>query len=411
MNRIVAIDTLRGVALLGILLMNIRSFAMPASAYANLKAYFGETLPDQIAFSLTHILVDQKAMALFSLLFGASVMLLIRGRAEKGLPTAWHHHWRNTLLLIIGLLHGLYLWEGDNLFVYAVCAYPLYACRNWQPRFQCAVSLLIFLVPSAANMALHASIASMSTSDRAQLAAYWHPSKHDIKAEIALYGSRPYTDQVDYRAGDLDLSKPKAPDGPLVETADGMYLLDAFCRAMGMMLIGMALYTGGVLTGKRSARFYRRLVYVGCGVGFPIALAGLWQLYRTAWHWEYALFLGGVPNSLATLLIVSGYIGAVMLWCRSPRGQALKERLALVGRTALSNYLAQSVMCTVVFYSYGLGLFGDVNRATQLVIVVLIWIVQLQLSAWWLTRYRFGPVEWLWRSLTYFTFQPLRRSS
>ncbi|MEM7377565.1 MAG: hypothetical protein AAF460_08680, partial [Pseudomonadota bacterium] len=97
-NRIVAIDTLRGVALLGILLMNIRSFAMPASAYANLKAYFGETLPDQIAFGLTHILVDQKAMALFSLLFGASVMLLLRSRTEKGLATAWHHHWRNTLL-------------------------------------------------------------------------------------------------------------------------------------------------------------------------------------------------------------------------------------------------------------------------------------------------------------------------
>ncbi|MEM7376578.1 MAG: DUF418 domain-containing protein [Pseudomonadota bacterium] len=257
----------------------------------------------------------------------------------------------------------------------------------------------------------HTSIASASLSDRAQLAAYWRPTQRDLEAEIALYGSRPYSDQVAYRYGELDLSDPDAPYSPVVETADALYLLDAFCRAMGMMLIGMALYTGGVLTGKRSARFYRRLVYVGCGLGFPMSLAGLWQLYRSAWHWEYALFLGGVPNSLATPLIVSGYIGAVMLWYRSPRGQVLKERLAMVGRTALSNYLAQSVICTAVFYSYGFGLFGDVDRATQLLVVVLIWIAQLQLSAWWLARYRFGPVEWLWRSLTYFTFPPLRRSS
>ncbi|RMF48463.1 MAG: DUF418 domain-containing protein [Anaerolineae bacterium] len=176
-----------------------------------------------------------------------------------------------------------------------------------------------------------------------------------------------------------------------------------------MMLVGMAFYRWGILSAQRDARFYRRMAAWGFGLGLPLVGWGLFQYYAHHWEATYSLFIGRIPNHLATPLIASGYIALVMLWSRSTRGRGMQERLVAVGRTALSNYIGQSLLGTFLFYGWGLGLFARFDRLALMGFIAGIWALQLALAPWWLRRFRYGPLEWLWRSLSHFRPQPLLR--
>ena len=183
-----------------------------------------------------------------------------------------------------------------------------------------------------------------------------------------------------------------------------------FWRASGLMLIGMALFKLEILSALRTAAFYNRMILFGLLIGLPLVALSVVQNAMANWDPLYALMGPGMLyNYFGSLGMAAAYIGIVMRLVQLGRLGALMARLSAVGRMAFTNYILQSIICTFVFYGFGLGLFGHVDRAGQLAIVVAIWLVQLALSPIWLNRYRFGPLEWLWRSLTYLQMQPMKK--
>jgi uncharacterized protein len=188
-----------------------------------------------------------------------------------------------------------------------------------------------------------------------------------------------------------------------------VFLFFFLWRVGGLMLIGMALFKWGILSAERSLRFYRRGFLLSFIPGFLIVLFGLIRNFENNWIFEYSMFLGSQFNYWGSLLLVFSYICLVMIFVKSGKLNSLKLRLAAVGRMALTNYLIQSIFCMFIFYGIGLGLYGQVSRSVQLLIVLAIWIIQLAYSKPWLNHFYFGPFEWIWRSLTYLKWQPLMK--
>ena len=180
-------------------------------------------------------------------------------------------------------------------------------------------------------------------------------------------------------------------------------------RVLALMLLGMALMKTGVLAAEKSAGFYRNMLLICYGIGLPITTFSAFDLYAHDFSALYAFRVGSIANYLGSIVVGLGHIALVMLLIRTQILQAALRRFAAVGRMALTNYLMHSVILTTVFYGYGLGLYGSVPRFQQMGFVAAVIAVQLVLSPWWLARYRFGPVEWLWRSLTYWKRQRMLR--
>ena len=402
-QRIVAIDLLRGFALLGILLMNSIAFALPNAAYFNPLAYGGELWSNQLLHGLLHILADQKFMALFSLLFGASITMICKQMEAKTGGSAKYHYTRTWWLLVFGLLHSSFIWIGDVLSVYALVGFVLFFLRNWAPKLQFSLGLLIFFLPALAYLSFQSLIPTLDQASQQAISQFWQPSAQALTEDIVRFRG-PYSEQMAYRQDPLAASETTGDE--LIGLA---FMINIFARSAGMMLVGMALFSWGVLNAERSQQFYRRMAWIGLGFGLPIASLGLALSYYFNWDWRYSVFIGNLPNLIATPLIAGGYLALIMLWSRSALWTGLQARMVTVGRTALTHYIAQSVISTFIFYGFGLGLYGHLNRPAILLVVLAIWALQLLAAPWWLARFRYGPLEWLWRSLTYFSWQPLRR--
>jgi uncharacterized protein len=170
----------------------------------------------------------------------------------------------------------------------------------------------------------------------------------------------------------------------------------------------MGLMKLGIVTAHRSRRFYAWMVGLGYGLGLPLMIFDAIDLIRHRFSFDYFMRGGVFYNAFGSLVVALGHVGLLMLIVQSGALGWLTTRLAAVGRMALSNYLFDSLVCTTLFYGYGFGLFGHVNRTGLAAIVLTIWIIQLLVSPIWLKYLRYGPAEWLWRSLTYWRIQPMR---
>ena len=188
-----------------------------------------------------------------------------------------------------------------------------------------------------------------------------------------------------------------------------VFAIHFFWRAMGMMLLGMALYKLGVLSAQRSAGFYARMVAIGAPLGVSLSGIGVWWNFDRGWSLVHSMFGGSLFNYLGSIGLAIAYLGLVMLLFQRKAWLGLQRRLMAAGRMAFSNYIAQSLICISLFYGFGLGLFGQVERWQQLLVVFAVWIPQLIWSPIWLRHYRFGPLEWLWRALSYLQLPPMRR--
>lgn len=403
-ERIDAIDILRGVAVLGILLINIRSYAVPDISLANPSEYGNDASHNRLAYNLTYVLAKQKFMAIFSMLFGASVLLFTDRLLQKG-KGPWAHFVRNWWLFLLGVAHLILIWSGDVLLIYALCAFPLYFMRKLPPRWHLGLGVVVFFVPLLITGFIQKEIPNFDEDGQTLFYNLWHPEPSDLEANVEKYRNGSYQDQVvsrwDY---ETDLGSTRA-EYILTASLWGNYI----ARSFGMMLVGMALYRWGVFGAKLSAKVYRRMAWWGLGIGIPLCLIGLeYNLYHS-WDWEVCYYYGRIGNFLGTGPVAIGYIGLVMLWCQGTGMRWLRARLTEVGRTALSCYIGQSLIATFIFYGFGLGLYGSVDYLLQLVFVAGIWIVQILLVQFWMKHFRQGPLEWLWRCLTYLRLQPLRR--
>ena len=398
-ERIVAIDILRGFALLGILIMNIQGFAMPAAAYSNPTVYGDLTGANRWVWTLSHIFADQKFMTIFSLLFGAGILLMTEKLDAHG-QRAWTLHYRrNFWLLLFGLAHAYLLWSGDILVAYALCGFWVYWLRRLRPAWQLALGIFIVSIPALILLATSLTMQFTPPETLHELRADWQPASETIAAEVASY-----------RGGWLQQMDARVPRSAEFQTVGLLFW--GLWRAGGLMLMGMALYRWGVLTGSRSRSFYFGMVIFGLAIGLPVVSWGAAQNFANDWMLEFSKFgLGAQPNYWGSLFVSAAYIGLLMLFARSRALPWLQTALAAVGRTALTNYLLQTILATAIFYGHGLGLFGSVERVGQIGIVVAIWVVQLVVSPLWLRYCRFGPFEWMWRSLSYWRLQPLKNPS
>ena len=393
--RIDSIDVLRGFALLGILVMNIQLFAMPDAAYFNPTAYGDLQGANFYVWLGSRMFADQRFMTIFSMLFGAGIVLMTARAEERG-PTGRVHYRRMAWLALIGLLHAHLLWAGDILFLYAVCGMVAYPFRKQSPRTLLVIGTGTVAVASAIFLAVGASMAYWPAEALAAVTKGWQPDQAVIDSQVAAY-----------RGGWPDQAPLRSATALGFETV-GILFWGGW-RAGGLMLIGMALFKLDVFSARRSPRFYGALIAVALLVGLPLEAYGVVLDFRHGWA-PWSFFQGEQFNYWPSIAVSLGYVGLVMLACRSNALRRATRPFAAVGQTALTNYLLQTVLCTTIFYGHGFGLYGSVDRLGQLGVVVAVWAVQLIVSPLWLRRFRFGPAEWAWRSLTYGARQPLRRA-
>lgn len=394
-ERIASIDVLRGFALLGILIMNIQSFSMIEAAYLNPTAYGDLSGLNRWVWTLSHIVANEKFISIFSMLFGAGIVLMT-GRADAGgIRPGGLHTRRSIWLIVMGLLHAYLLWYGDILFTYGVCALIVFSRRKLPPRKLIIAGLIIFSVAFLLFMFFGISLRFWPEESKAESMQNWLPSEEAISAELAAY-----------RGAWLEQMRARIPAAVALQTL--VFLVLEGWRVCGLMLIGMALFKMGVFSAERSKRFYVAMVGIGYAVGLPLAITGVEKNFAAGWAFEYSMFLGSQFNYWGSLFVALGHVGVVMLACSSGLLGRLRRVLAALGRMALTNYLMQTVICITVFYGHGLGLFGYVERKHQVLIVFAVWAVQLFYSPIWLWHFKFGPAEWVWRSLTYGRRQPMR---
>ena len=393
-ERIAAIDVLRGFAVLGILAMNVQSYSMVSAAYLNPAANDSLTGIGFAVWVLTHVFFDTKFMSIFSMLFGAGMALMAERAASRGASATGVHYRRQFWLLVLGLAHAHLIWYGDILVPYALCGFVLYSLRNVRPKRLIVAGFAMTSVTVGIFLLGALSIPEMPAAARDAMERDWAPPIADVEAEIAAYTAG-WLEQMPHRTANA------------LELETFVFLVLFFWRSGGLMLVGMGLFKLGVLSARSSPAFYRRLAAAGFGLGFPIVAAGVIFNTRHDFAAEYSMFQGTLFNYVGSLGVFLGYVALVMLAVRSGWLPGLQRRLQAAGRMAFTNYITQSVICTLIFYGHGLGLFEQVHRVGQLAFVALIWALQLLWSPWWLARFRFGPLEWLWRSLTYMKLQPM----
>lgn len=385
-NRITGLDLIRGAAVLGILLMNAVSFKYGLAPYLNLSAGGSATWLDWAIGIFGEIFIDQKFMGLFSLLFGAGIMLFIERAETRESHPVLLNLWRNALLLGIGILHAL-LWDGDVLVVYAVSAFFLVALRKLSSRWLIAIGALVFLL-SVPNTLLIQHIANTAATP---LTGIWEPmGKNAMWTPWWMsLGAAPQSNAT----------------SPVPETIEGLLAAGYFARGLGLILMGAGLYRLGFMNGSMTTKIYKLTAAIGLSIGLPLAVTGV-IVTALGDYSQGVAFVGQVPNTLGTIPASLGYMSLIILWDRR-RNNWLKRRLMAAGQMALTNYLSQTILGVLLLTM----LLSDVavSRTGILIFCLVVWILQLWWSQAWLNRFRFGPAEWLWRVATYRRGQRLRR--
>lgn len=418
-DRIEMLDITRGIAVLGILLMNILGFGLP-DAYDDPTNWGGHTGANLIAWRTTSLLFEGTMRGLFTLLFGAGALLFLERHAarDSGLRPADLYFRRTLLLIAFGLVNGyLLLWDGDILFHYGVVGLFLFVFRKLSPRMLLVIAAAALSIPTIMNALDRAQY--MELRSQAQLAetqmlsaAPLSPEQSQAIEEFrqAIEDHKPPRDQLANMVAQMRGSYASAFNFVKARTfywETTFFLRYGFAECLGMMLLGMALLKLGVLSASVATRTYLLLMCIGYALGLAVNLREMNLIERSGFAVEAYVnaFLtydaGRVPMTL-------GHVGLIGLLCQSSILQGAKRTLASVGQMALTNYLMQSVICAIVFTGAGFGWFGQLQRYELYYVVLTIWIVQLLWSPWWLRRFQFGPAEWLWRSLTYANRQPMR---
>lgn len=375
-KRVASIDVLRGVALVGILVMNIQSFAMPHTAYLNPTAFGSLDGLEGVAWSLGRLFFDFKFISLFSTLFGASLVLA---------GTASNPRRRLLWLVGFGLLHGYLVWYGDILFTYGVVGLAVLPALSWTVRRQVTVGLALLVVSSliaAFGFAFFDTVPAFILDD---VRAHYEPSS--VGAEVQAF-----------RSGWLEQFAVRAPI-TFGNHVSGT-LLESGWRAAGCMLLGMAAVRSRVFEGAVPAWPWVRLTL---GPGLVVSGVGLWLQWSSGFGLR-TWFLAQALHELGSIGVAAGLGLGIITLARRFDGALATQAIARLGRVAFSAYLMHSVVGTLVFGGHGLGQFGTWSRVALLLAPFVLWVVQLALAWWWTTRFTVGPLEALWRGLSRGTF-------
>jgi uncharacterized protein len=391
-DRIVSLDVLRGLGVMGILMVNAALFALPWTVALDPRL---SGLPwdaeAQTAWRITHVFFELKWVTLFSMLFGVSLYLV----GGDGSDPARNRVASSRLkwLLLFGLIHGVFIWAGDVLLHYAIVGFAMLLCRGMRPK-----TLLIWGSALVALMGVVAISSTMGTELPPEMAGHAWVRDNDLVGKTV----RAYQD------GLLSATLVNAITWLAFQL---MSLFGVGLRTLGLMMIGLGLYKLGVLQGRRSTLFY-----AGWVVAAAVSLGLVWlqsgETMRREFDMLYMSGIGMAPNWFLSPVISLGYASVAILLLKTPLRGLLTLTVGSLGRMAFSNYIAQSLIMTTIFWGgRGLGLFGTMNRDEWIPIVLAIWAAQLVWSPLWLAVARYGPLEWLWRRLSYKRPLPLLRRS
>ena len=398
-ERLELIDVIRGFAVFGILLVNMQFFNSPQTLRGSGIEWFPDAIDRWVSLAIVFF-AEGKFYSIFAMLFGLGLAIQMQRAAARGVEVGRLYFRRLLVLLLIGLVHAFLIWWGDILTIYAALGMLLMLFRNLRPRALVIWSIVLLAIPVLFLTAVAAGLFAMSVVPEIEKAV--QPA-----LDVSLEGLR---------------------EG--VESSYDAYALGSFGAIMRQRAIDV---------GQTWANFpvwgpdILAMFLIGLTLGkirFLHDVEGNLRRIRRAMPWLfvvgvlgnglYTVHVGGSPVAAGTILAAAIWILAapclayfyvsmlVVLWQR-PGPRRILAHLAPAGRMALTNYLTHSIVFTLVFYSYGLGLYGAVSPVVGLVLTVAMYAVQIPLSAWWLSRFRFGPWEWVWRSLTYGQPQPMRR--
>lgn len=402
-DRIFSLDAIRGVAVMGIFSVNIVAFAMIEGAYFNPGAYGGYQGLDLLMWAANMVVIDNKMRSLFSMLFGASMLLVIERTEASGQSGMLVHYRRMLVLMLLGIAHYFLIWWGDILTLYAVSGMIAYLARKRSARALVIWGIALILVQMAlfssfmfqmhsADLAAHAPGASQEAIRRwNEGMGTFYPTATEIAEDKAVFLS---------------------PLGPLLfKLANWGKLIGGITvfipDTVGLMFLGMAGYKSGFLTGQWTQRRYRLIAATLIPIGMIGAAATV--MMDISSHFYVITLMAGfaiVMTPFSTLQAF-GYAALIILLTRNQGW--LAQRIAATGRAAFTNYLGTSVIATFVFYGWGLGLYGSFSRAQAWLLVPIVWTIMLLWSKPWLDRHRYGPMEWVWRSLSRGSPQPMRR--
>lgn len=412
-ERVNALDVVRGFALLGILLMNIVSFGMPMAAEGNPTVWGGAEGVNYWFWWVQAVFWSGKMRALFSLCFGAGVIYLTARSEAKGLHAGDIHYRRTFWLMLFGLIHGHLIWYGDILYAYALLALILYPLRKFSARVLMSLgvgmvgllSLLMWLdacekrenYEKIRNLPPHARVAKELEEPLRSHEAFAHelqPTAEEIGNELKAYRGS-YFGEFAHRTR------------VVMQWSSFPYYHPSLWDMLSFMLIGMAVAKMGVLSGRLSTRACVLIsaVCLAAGSAFGIRAVNLEASNHFA---PLDVIDAYIPYQPVRLLFTFGYLAVILAIVQTGALQWLTGALGAVGRMAFTNYIMHSLICTTFFYGHGFGWFGTLERHQLYYVVAAIWAFQLVASSLWLRHFRFGPLEWCWRSLTYWKRQPMR---
>ena len=404
-ERLITLDVIRGLAVLGILFANIVGFAHPQFAYGWPPALPGGLEPANKAVWLAqYLLIDGKMRGLFTLLFGAGMALFLDRAAERG-DTRFLQVRRLGWLMLFGLLHYYLLFWGDILLLYGLCGFAVLPLVRLPAPNLLGIGIVWYVFGGlfmALTLAGPASVEQSAALQGFDSAAYragldvWQSRERQAAFEAAVFVSGSYAREVAYM---IEVRSGELADLPFF----------AAIETIPLMLIGMALYRYGFFAGGIDRAVMRRWGWAGVAAGIALPLPfGLWAMVRDFPPWLTELAVSGIPQ-IPRLPMILGLAALLACWAETSRSGWLATRLAAAGRMAFSNYIGTSILMMLVFRSWAGGLYGEMDRMELLLPVVLGWAVMLRWSTPWLKRFRYGPLEWLWRCLTYWKLFPMRR--
>lgn len=402
-ERIQIIDILRGFALFGILLVNMDLFVRPAQTLM-LPLDTMTSGIDRVADWLVRFLAESKFYSLFSFLFGLGFAFQLTRAEDRGARHGFLYVRRLLILLAIGLIHAFLIWVGDILILYALLGFVLILFRKAKPRTLIIWAIILLAIPSLINlfataaveMGRQASPVAAAQIDRAfaeQHAAY----RADIERAYRVYAQGNF----------FEITQQRAYDVSSFLVVGSLFFSPS---VLAMFLVGLYFGRRRIFQNvDEHLPLFRKLLWWGLGVGVigNLIYAALISSLPRA-EPSFVLFLAMLGQGAGAPALCLFYISALTLLYRSSARQKWLGLLAPAGRFALTNYLGQSIICTLIFYGYGLGWFGQIGKASGLLLALIIYALQVLVSAWWIKRFAFGPVEWLWRSLTYLKLQPMR---
>ncbi len=401
-QRVFILDVLRGFALLGILMVNMPVFNSPMATLIGDMSLWTDPV-NMVVRWVIDFFFHGKFYVLFSLLFGIGFHYFMRKAEEAGAGIITLFRRRLLILLLIGALHVILLWYGDILVIYALFGFIMTWFRNKSDRFLLIWAIVFLLIPLAFTGLLYGAVnmAKGIPEVASELEAGFRESEQQFMAladrAMHVYSSGSFSEII------------------LMRLTEYSYVLGGiftfFPTILSMFLLGVFAARKGYLENvSEYLPFFKKL----CIVSLPFAIAGNWLIAT------YAPLASHIEPSSELLIMQMGfsaggpatafvYISLFVFWLRCGCGQWLVRKLAMAGRMALTNYLTQSIICTTIFYSYGLGLYGKVNFIYGILLTMAIFVIQLAWSDYWLRHFRFGPFEWAWRSLTYGNIQPIKK--